>query len=156
MPRYEVRDPVDVYHVQRNVVRFAERFGFGRRECVELAIVASELSSNILKYGVRGSVEVDGFSDGDGKGVTLVAIDHGPPFHDLTSALQDGWDDRGPIDPLKMLKRKGIGGGLGAVVRLTHSFRVDTEPTCKKVRVVRYLGRRLPNGVSRRPPKNSR
>jgi anti-sigma regulatory factor (Ser/Thr protein kinase) len=147
MPKYEVRDSVDVFHVQRAVSAFALIVGFSRRECGELAIVASELTSNILKYAVKGSVELESFSDGSGTGVTLIAADRGPPFHDLALAMRDGWDDRGPIDPLQMLKRKGIGGGLGAVLRLSHEFRVDTEPNGKRVHVVRYLGRRLPGGI---------
>ena|ERR1041385_3709540 len=144
MPSYEVRDWVDVLYVQRRVHVFAGEVGFASRERSELAIVASELASNILKYGVRGSLEVDRITDATGTGVTLVASDCGPPFHDLSAALRDGWNDRGPIDPFDMLKRKGIGGGLGAICRLTHSFRVDPGAPGKKVHVVRYLKRALP------------
>lgn len=142
MPLCEVRDWVDVFHVQRCTIQFAESLGFSRRECQELAIVASELTSNIIKYGVRGSVEMEVVVDENGSGILLIASDSGPPFHDLAAALQDGYDDRGPIDPIEMLKRHGIGGGLGAVVRLTHSFQVEPGGQGgKKVRVVRYLGR---------------
>lgn len=144
MPTYEIRDWVDVLYVQRRVLQFAADAGFPKRERAELAIVASELASNIMKYGVRGTLEVERMSDSTGPGVTLVATDRGPPFHDLTAALQDGWNDRGPIDPLDMLKRKGIGGGLGAISRLTHTFRVEPLPIGKKVHVVRYLKRSLP------------
>jgi anti-sigma regulatory factor (Ser/Thr protein kinase) len=144
MPKCEVRDWVDVYHVQRSVAAFAGTLGFGRRERTELAIVASELTSNILKYGVRGSIEMGAIRDATGSGLELVAADIGPPFRNLAAAVQDGWDDQGPIDPLEMLRRGGIGGGLGAVLRLTHSFRVENEAGGKKVHVVRYLSRRVP------------
>ena len=73
----------------------------------------------------------------------MVARDFGRPFHDLKMALRDGYDDRGPIDPMHMLRRGGIGGGLGAVIRLSHSFRVDTLPDGKEIEVVRYLKRPL-------------
>jgi hypothetical protein len=33
-------------------------------------------------------------------------------------AMTDGYDDQGPIDPALILGRKGIGTGLGAVLRL--------------------------------------
>jgi anti-sigma regulatory factor (Ser/Thr protein kinase) len=147
MPRYEVRDWIDVHHIQRRAMEFAHLLGFSRRECGEIAIVASELTSNILKYGLRGSVEIESVTDSGGTGVTLIAHDCGPPFRNLETAKLDGHDDAGPIDPLHMLKRRGIGGGLGAVVRLTNSFRVETKPNGKSVHVVRYLSRR-----SRRPP----
>lgn len=147
MPTYDVLDWVDVLNVQRRVQRFAEELGFLKREQGELAIVASELASNILKYGARGAIRMDRFSDDEGAGITLIASDRGPPFHDLEAALRDGWSDRGPIDPMEMLRRKGIGGGLGAICRLTHSFRVESLPTGKRVHVVRYLEPRR----SRRP-----
>lgn len=139
MPSYEVRDWVDVFHVQRNVFRLAVAVGFSKRESGELTIVASELASNILKYGIRGTIRIDTVEDERGLGLTLAASDRGPPFHSISAALQDGWSDRGPIDPIEMLKRRGIGGGLGAVLRFTDSFRLDTESESKTVHVVRYL-----------------
>src|SRR4026209_808592 len=117
MPTYDVLDSVDILHVQKRVQSFAEEIGFTKRERGELAIVASELASNILKYGVRGTIVMDRFSDSRGSGINLIASRRGPPFHDLEAALKDGCSDRGPIDPIDMLKRKGIGGGLGAICR---------------------------------------
>ena len=38
-----------------------------------------------------------------------------------------------------MLKRQGIGGGLGAVLRLTHSFKVNPLLVGKEIMVERYL-----------------
>ena len=144
MPKQEVRDYVDVLHVQGMTKRFAASLGFSVRECGELAIVASELSSNILKYGPPGSVELCALRDDTGEGLTLIARDLGPPFRNLALALQDGWDDTGPIDPMLMFRRKGMGGGLGAVLRLTDSMNVVPEEHGKSVVAVRYLkpGRR--------------
>jgi len=139
MPSYDVRDWVDVFCVQRKVFQFAAGLGFSKRESGELTIVASELASNILKYGIMGAIRVETVEDERGLGLTLAASDRGPPFHSIAAALQDGWSDRGPIDPLDMLKRRGIGGGLGAVLRFTDSFRVDSETDGKTVHVVRYL-----------------
>jgi anti-sigma regulatory factor (Ser/Thr protein kinase) len=139
MRRYQVRDWVDVYHIQKCTITFALELGFTRRECSELAIVASELTSNILKYGPRGSIELAEAIEGERKGMAMTASDCGPPFRNLESAVLDGHDDQGPIDPLLLLKRKGMGGGLGAVIRLTHLFRVEPTAQGKQVFVVRYL-----------------
>ncbi len=144
MPRYEVRDWIDVHHLQKRTIEFAASLGFSKRECSELAIVASELTSNILKYGVRGSIELLPAADASRSGIELVARDYGPPFRNLEMAKLDGHDDQGPIDPLVMLKRRGIGGGLGAVLRFSHSFRVETLDYGKQVHVVRYLARARP------------
>lgn len=139
MPRHEVRDFVDVLHVQALTKRFAASLGFSARECGELAIVASELSSNILKYGPPGSIELTEAQDASGSGIRVIAHDIGPPFRNFELALQDGWDDAGPIDPLLMFRRKGMGGGLGAVVRLTDGMSVIAEAEGKSVVAVRYL-----------------
>ncbi len=141
MLNHVVRDFVDVLHVQRMTKSFAASLGFNARACSELAIVASELSSNILKYGVSGFIELVAVNDDTGPGICLVAHDRGPPFRNLEHALQDGWDDNGPIDPMHILSRKGMGGGLGAITRLSDRVQVEVEPGGKRVLVFRYLKR---------------
>ena len=143
MSRHAVRDRVDVLHIQRATREFAAALGFDGRACSELAIVASELGTNILKYGVSGSIEVMALPAGEPAGVLIVAHDTGPPFRNLEHAMQDGWDDMGPIEPLLLLRRGGIGGGLGAVLRLMDDLRVEHEPGGgKRVCATRYLTRR--------------
>ena len=115
--------------------------GFSRNEATELAIVASELGSNIIKYGDHGSLTCTALESAPGTelGLSLVARDFGPPFRNLAVALLDGCDDSGPLDPIRLLQRKGIGGGLGAVVRLTHSFAVHPMDVGKEIKVERYV-----------------
>lgn len=144
----EVREEIDVFAARRVAREVAESIGFDKLEREEIAIVASELASNIVKYGVRGSLEIDEVRDRVlGRGIVLRAKDSGPPFHDVQLAVQDGYDDRGPLDPATLFKRRGIGGGLGAVIRFTDSFRCETEAQGKTVIVIRYRKR-----PKRRPP----
>lgn len=136
---FQVRDSLDVYGPRQAALELAQKLGFPRHERQELAIAVSELASNIVKYGVRGSIELDSIDDPrHGIGVVIVARDHGPPFRNLAMALQDGCDDNGPIDPGILLKRGGLGIGLGAVVRFTDSFDLDQTRREKEIRVVRY------------------
>jgi serine/threonine-protein kinase RsbT len=137
---YAIRHPADLYEPRRAIRDLATDSGFTRQDGQELAIVVSELISNILKYGVRGSIELKGLS-GDKPGIHIIARDEGPPFHDLTLALRDGFSDRGPIDPATLLNRGGLGLGLGAIVRMSDSFRVDPLPRGKEIHVVRYRAR---------------
>jgi anti-sigma regulatory factor (Ser/Thr protein kinase) len=140
MPAYEVRDPIDVYEVRRRARVLCDGLGFSHHACLELALVVSELATNILKYGVRGSIDVRAIRDVvRGRGVELVARDEGPAFRDVSSALLDGHDDRGPIDPGAWARRRGLGTGLGAVVRLTHHLHVEPGPIGKRIVVRRYL-----------------
>ena len=142
MASFAVEDPVDVLRAQSSVRTIASELGFSRYECQELAIVASELASNILKYGTRGELLVQAVMGERGGGIEIVAIDYGPPFRDLAAAMQDGWDDDGPIDPLVLLTRKGIGGGLGAVVRFTDSFELQESARSKQIVTRRYLSQK--------------
>src|SRR5688500_6210987 len=119
MASHRIHHPIDMYAARQAVETLAATLGFQRREQQELAIVVSELCSNIVKYGIRGSVELEPVNDtANGVGVSIVARDVGPPFRNLGMALQDGCDDHGPIDPSVLLKRSGLGIGLGAVARL--------------------------------------
>jgi anti-sigma regulatory factor (Ser/Thr protein kinase) len=147
MSRHLVREALDVYALREAVGKLALELGFQRRERAELLIVVSELCSNIVKYGVRGWLDLDRHEDAvQGVGIAIVAHDIGPAFRDLKMALQDGCDDRGPIDPGVLMKRGGLGIGLGAVRRLTDVLTVDYDQEGKSIRVVRYL---------RRPPRKS-
>jgi anti-sigma regulatory factor (Ser/Thr protein kinase) len=152
MPEYEIRVWVDVLAARRELKALASEVGFPSREATELAIVASELGSNILKYGQHGRLTFGRLESSEvaAEGISLVARDYGPQFHDLATALQDGCDDRGPLDPMQLFHRKGIGGGLGAVLRMTHSFAVHPLPDGKEIVVCRYLKARA-SRLSRRP-----
>ena len=143
MPEYEIRVWIDVLAARSALRTLATEVGFLPREATELAIVASELGSNILKYGKHGRLTfqpLEGTAP-TGRGVAVIARDYGPQFHDLETTMQDGCDDRGPLDPMELFHRKGIGGGLGAVLRLTHSFAVQPLPDGKEIVVRRYLRR---------------
>lgn len=153
MPKYLVRDGLDIYAPREAVGKLAQEIGFQRRECAELVIVVSELCTNILKYGVRGSLEVESCLDATyGAGLVVIARDVGPPFRDFKMALQDGCDDRGPIDPGTLMRRGGLGIGLGAVRRLTDFLNVEHGVDGKSIRAVRYL-RRPPRKSTRPPPR---
>jgi anti-sigma regulatory factor (Ser/Thr protein kinase) len=137
---YPIASDVDVFGACRGARELAAAIGFLRLECEQIAIVVSELATNILKYGIRGAIAVQEVDDpARGRGLRITATDRGPPFHDLQMALLDGHDDRGKIDPAAMFKRRGLGCGLGAVVRFTHSFEYETLSEGKQLRVVRYL-----------------
>ena len=146
MPSYAIRESLDVYEPRRAILRFGISLGFSRAAGQELSIIVSELGSNIVKYGRLGSIAFDAHADPEhGPGIRIVARDCGPPFHDLSLALQDGYDDRGPIEPALLLRRGGLGTGLGAVLRLSDSFEVEQEPDGKRIVADRYL--RRPRGL---------
>jgi anti-sigma regulatory factor (Ser/Thr protein kinase) len=123
--------------------RFALGFGMPMRRATELAIVVSELASNIVKHGVRGEIRLAWDPEVPPRGeITVEAHDVGPPIHDLQMAMIDGYDDRGPIDPALILRRRGLGTGLGAVARLADRLEYREkkgEPEEGKVLTARFL-----------------
>jgi anti-sigma regulatory factor (Ser/Thr protein kinase) len=142
--RCAVEHPVDAFAARRLAMELAREIGFDRRACVEIAIATSELAVNIAKYGVRGHVTVEAVSDPQhGPGIAITASDKGPPFRNFTTALKDGCDDTGPLDPGEIMGRHGLGAGLGAVARFTHELGWERTPTGKNVRAVRYRDRPL-------------
>lgn len=108
--------------------RFAVRHGLDSRRATELAIVVSELASNIVKHGVRGEIRLIWNPEAPPRGeIAVEAHDVGPPIHDLELAMTDGYDDRGPIDPALFLRRGGLGTGLGAIARLADRLEYRQE-----------------------------
>jgi anti-sigma regulatory factor (Ser/Thr protein kinase) len=114
--------------------RFAVRAGMSSRRATELAIVVSELATNIAKHGIRGEITLVFDPGVPSRGEILIAAhDIGPPIHDLQLAMTDGFDDRGPIDPALLLRRRGLGTGLGAIARLADRIEVQAEEGGKTI-----------------------
>lgn len=154
----KVSQDIDGFTAREATGRAAEKLGFSKIAVAELKIVASELASNIVKHTPGGEITIEPWRDQEyGPGLSVTARDRGPPFRDLALALRDGHDDSGKIDPAVLLRRKGIGGGLGAIWRLTDVFEYQVAPGGKSVRVVRFLTRprRRAGGKRSLPPAGS-
>ncbi len=156
---YPICEWSDVAIVRHQGRRLARDAGFEAPRAGAVAIVVSELASNIVKYGVRGEIEIrvePGGADGGGAdggladltgprqvgtagrdaaeaAITVIARDVGPPIHDLPTAMRDGHDDRGPIDAAALAQRGGLGTGLGAVARLADRLEVRQEEGRKQI-----------------------
>ncbi len=129
-----------VYGARQATREVAGALGFDRRRVEELVLVASELTSNILKHAGRGELRVGPVVDAvRGVGIELCARDEGPPIVDFEEAQRDGWSEGGPIDPLKLFGRRGIGAGLGAVRRLSDEVRHEARTPGKEISAVRFL-----------------
>jgi len=126
--------------------RLATQFGLDAKRAAEVAIVVSELATNIAKHGIRGDLTIvqDDHSP-PGGALAVIARDIGPPIRDLATAMTDGCDDTGPIDPALLLRRGGLGTGLGAVLRLSDRFDYHELPEGKEVTAVFF--RRNPGSL---------
>lgn len=77
------------------------------------ALVATEISTNLVKYGSRGVVAVSWFEERGASGIQIVAADHGPGFSNFQLSARDGHSTGG-----------SLGIGLGTVMRTADVFDV--------------------------------
>jgi anti-sigma regulatory factor (Ser/Thr protein kinase) len=97
------------------------------------AIVATELVSNTVKHGGGGEIVVQTFSDAEGTGVELIALDKGPGIPDLARAMSDGYSTAG-----------SAGTGLGSISRLAQCLRVYSRPGLGTAAMARVIGKQVP------------
>lgn len=122
---YRISEPSDSIWIAREIREVAARVGFNLRELSSLAIVASELVSNALKFGKSGMVTVTLLRQPDG--IELTVVDDGPGFADPEAAIVDGFSE-GRIRSVDDRSPRGLGLGLGAVKRLTDELEITNLP----------------------------
>lgn len=124
-----VEQASDAGSARRAATDLAERLGVGEHRRAELALVATELATNLLKHAVQGTLLVRALRSERGTGVCLVAVDAGPGVSDLAAAAVDGASSTGTL-----------GLGLGAIARLSTSCAVHSVPGRGTVVVVEVWG----------------
>lgn len=80
------------------------------------AIVATELSANMLRHAGGGELMIRAIDNDTFQGVELLAVDRGPGMTDVRRSLEDGHSTRGTP-----------GNGLGAARRLSGEFDLHSE-----------------------------
>lgn len=115
-------------------IRTARSAGFNETDCSNVAIVATELASNLTKHAVRGEL-LTGAVEWDGMpAVEIFALDEGPGIANLSDCMRDGFSTSG-----------SPGTGLGAVNRLSSSLDVYTQAG----KGTAFLARIRPSGTRR-------
>lgn len=107
-----IEDVSQVGYARRTAQQFAEQLGFDETDAGRVALVATELASNILKHAAHGELHLRATGN---QGVELIAVDRGQGF-DLDSCLVDGFSTGGT---------QGI--GMGAISRVAQVFDVYAD-----------------------------
>ncbi len=107
----EVQDQSAIAVVRRIARRLAIQCEWPEVRADELAIVATEAATNILRYAERGRVFLDVIPHAGGDQIAMVFTDRGPGIGDIDTMFQDG-ESSGD----------SAGLGLGAIRRLSGSF----------------------------------
>ncbi|MGF6097003.1 ATP-binding protein [Pseudomonas sp. 18175] len=107
-----IEEVSQIGHTRRVAQKLAEQLGFDETDAGRVALVATELASNILKHADHGALHLRATGNG---GVELLAVDRGQGF-ELNNCLVDGFSTGGT---------QGI--GLGAISRQAQVFDVHAD-----------------------------
>jgi anti-sigma regulatory factor (Ser/Thr protein kinase) len=135
-----VQHETDTAEIRRRAVGVAETLSFHPADLGRVALVATELATNLLKHAGRGEILLGPFENGVGVGVECIALDKGPGMADVRVAMRDGYSTRG-----------SPGTGLGAIARQSDEVDIYSRPnggTAALARLLRTRPRR-PLGVER-------
>jgi anti-sigma regulatory factor (Ser/Thr protein kinase) len=109
--RFEVCDASAVSGARRGAVRLAAGQGFDEADAGRVAIVATELATNLVKHGGGGEILVRPLLEAGA--LELLALDRGRGMADVDGCFRDGFSTAG-----------SAGTGLGAVARLASAVDV--------------------------------
>ncbi|MDD1136783.1 ATP-binding protein [Pseudomonas sp. TNT2022 ID233] len=110
-----LEDSSQIGHARRTAQQLAEQHGFDERDAGRVALVATELASNVLKHATHGELHLRVLTRVDGFGIEMLAVDRAGGF-DLDACMADGFSTGGT---------QGI--GLGAVSRQAEVFDVYAD-----------------------------
>jgi serine/threonine-protein kinase RsbT len=105
----------DVVTARQRGRDLAAQAGFSSGDQTVIAAAISEIARNILNYAKRGEISLSVVTNGDRRGVVIVARDQGPGIRDVARALEDGYSTSG-----------GLGLGLPGARRLMDDFDVTS------------------------------
>ena len=91
--------------------------GLGVQRAEDIAIVATELATNILKYAGTGQILAQAMPQPEGMSLALIACDDGPGIENLDQMRQD-----------RVSGGDSAGIGIGAIERLSDTAEVLTGP----------------------------
>lgn len=140
----KVDDASHVGAARRAAVNLAERLGASEVETGKVALVATELATNLVRHAGGGELLARPLARAGEAGLEIVTLDRGPGISSIDQALRDGYSTAGTT-----------GAGLGAVCRIASRCDVYSTPETGTAVLARLIfaeplkrGRALVAGVS--------
>jgi anti-sigma regulatory factor (Ser/Thr protein kinase) len=115
---WPVSDASQVGEVRRAGAAAALAAGLGETERGALAVVVTEIATNLARHATGGRVLLATVGEPGAAGIEVLALDAGPGIANVDRALTDGFSTGGTP-----------GNGLGAIRRLAHEFDLYTQPS---------------------------
>lgn len=140
---YAVHDTSQIAGPRRAALDLAGRSGFSEERAGKVALVVTELATNLTKHATDGELLFRPLRNTDGatnlRGIEILALDRGPGIRDLTTAREDGYSTAG-----------SLGHGLGSIDRQSDFFQIYSQPS-GTVALARLWSEKPPV-VARQPP----
>jgi anti-sigma regulatory factor (Ser/Thr protein kinase) len=113
----EVTAPAEIQRASKAARKLSSDLGFSPAECEEIALVVTELASNLIKHGRGGIIRLSSIEEDSRVGIQIDSDDNGPGIADVERALTDGFSTTG-----------SLGTGLGTVNRLVDQLEFSAHP----------------------------
>ena len=117
---FAVTESSQVAAARRAAVWLAEQLGFNDERSGRVALIVSELATNLVKHARDGEILVRPLTaaSGEREGIEIAAVDRGPGIADVPRSQRDGFSTAG-----------SLGHGLGAIERQSDVFDLYTQPS---------------------------
>lgn len=125
----EVADPSQIAGARRAASDAAQACGFDEANTGRVALVATELATNLVKHTQGGEIVIDRYADSSGSGIELLSLDKGAGIADIARAFEDGMSTAG-----------SSGTGLGAIRRQSDQLNVFSRPNLGTAIAARISG----------------
>lgn len=103
--------PTHAAEARRLALSSSEGMKMSQAEAGELAIVVTEMATNVVKHASSGKMIFQRIASNGSQGLRVLALDRGPGIANIPAAMHDGYSTAGTN-----------GSGLGAVSRLSSRF----------------------------------
>jgi len=122
----EVSDSSHVASVRRQASAMGHARGWNEENTGRIALIATEIVTNLLKHGRGGHIVLDAYADGTGSGVEIIGLDAGDGIANIPQALSDGFSTSGTP-----------GNGMGIIQRQSDLMALFSRPEMGTVLVTR-------------------
>jgi anti-sigma regulatory factor (Ser/Thr protein kinase) len=129
-----IHETSQVGQARRAATELACSLGYNDDQIGRIALVSTELATNLVKHASGGSLAMHCFADRDGRGIELMTLDRGPGMADIDRCMADGYSTSG-----------SAGTGLGAIVRQSSRFSIYSRPGLGSAVMARIASEPDPN-----------
>jgi serine/threonine-protein kinase RsbT len=124
---FQVQSQAQVEQFRRTARRLALDIGMSPESADELALLSSELGTNLTRYATGGQLQCRRIDEGR-SGIEVESRDDGPGIADVSAAMTDGSSSTGHL-----------GGGLPAVRRLADDFEIRSSSAGTFITALKWL-----------------